>query len=116
MVLENQMCSTGRTPKIGGILDTDLLQMVVSHHPQALSEAIDGETLVLRLDDGRMGLLNGVGGWMWNLMDGSRSLGEIARACADEYEVELTRAEADAIRYAQRLLDRAMIVLEYKSS
>jgi hypothetical protein len=90
----------------------DLLAMVASHHPQAISQVIEDETLVLKLDSGRMGVLNRVGGRVWDLMDGTRSLGEIAQACADEYEVDLGQVEADVMAYAERLLEREMIVLE----
>jgi hypothetical protein len=86
--------------------------MVVSHHPQAIAQAIEDETLVLKLDTGRMGVLNQVGSRVWDLMDGTRSLGEIAQACAAEYEVDLGQVEADVMAYAQRLLEREMIVLE----
>ena len=104
--------SEGNRLKMGGSLETELLGKVVSRHPQAIAQAIEDETLVLKLDSGRMGVLNRVGGWMWDLMDGTRSLREIARACADEYEVDVGQVEADVVAYAQRLLEREMIVLE----
>jgi hypothetical protein len=94
----------------------DLLTMVASHHPQAIAREIEGETLVLKLDDGRMGVLNRVGGQMWELMDGTRSLAEIAQACADDYQVDLDRVQADVIAYAKRLLERDMIVLDAESA
>jgi hypothetical protein len=90
----------------------DLLAMVASHHPRAVSQAVEDETLVLKLDNGRMGVLNQVGGRVWTLMDGTRSLGQIARECAEFYEVEPEEVEADVIAYAQQLLEREMIVLE----
>jgi hypothetical protein len=89
--------------------------MIASHHPQAIGQAIEDETLVLKLDDGRMGVLNRVGGQMWELMDGARSLADIARECADTYDVDLAQVEADVIAYAQRLLERDMIVLEERA-
>jgi hypothetical protein len=90
----------------------DLLAMVASHHPRAISQDVEDETLVLKLDDGRMGVLNQVGRRVWALMDGTRSLGQIARDCAAYYDVEPEEVEADVIAYAQRLLEREMIVLE----
>lgn len=93
-------------------MEKDLLARVVSHHPQAIAQAIEDETLVLKLDSGRMGVLNRVGGRVWELMDGTRSLGQIAQACADEYEVDPGQVEADVMAYAERLLEREMIVLE----
>jgi hypothetical protein len=86
--------------------------MVVTHHPQAISQAIEDETLVLKLDSGRMGVLNRVGGRVWELMDGTRSLGQIACECAEYYEVDPGQVEADVIAYAERLLARDMVLLE----
>ena len=90
----------------------DRLAMVASHHPRAISQAVEDETLVLRMDSGRIGVLNQVGGWVWTMMDGTRSLGQIARECAAYYEVDAEQVEADVLAYAQQLLEREMIILE----
>ena len=94
----------------------DLLAMVVSRHPQAIAQAIEDDTLVLKLDTGRMGVLNRVGGRVWDLMDGTRSLRQIALECAEYYEADLAQVEADVVSYADDLLERDMIVLEDKLS
>jgi hypothetical protein len=49
-------------------------------------------------------------------MDGTRSLGEIARQTAEYYEVDPGLVEADVLSYAQRLLEREMIVVEDRVS
>jgi hypothetical protein len=97
-------------------LDVDLLAKVVSHHPQAIAQAVEDEVLVLKLDSGRMGVLNRVGGRVWDLMDGTRSLAEIARECAEHFEVDLAQVEVDVVSYAEDLLEREMIVLEVQPS
>jgi hypothetical protein len=94
----------------------DLLAMVVSRHPQAIAQAIEDETLVLKLDTGRMGVLNRVGGRVWDLMDGTLSLGEIARECAEYYEADPAQVEVDVVSYAEALLERDMIILEGRHS
>lgn len=90
----------------------DKLTVVASRHPRAVSQAVEDETLVLKLDSGRMGVLNQVGGRVWAMMDGTRSLGQIARECATYYDVDAEQVEADVLAYAQQLLERGMIVLQ----
>jgi hypothetical protein len=90
--------------------------MVVSHHPQAIAQAVEDEVLVLKLDSGRMGVLNRVGARVWDLIDGTRSLAEIARECAEYYEADPAQVEADVLCYAEDLLEREMIVLEGRPS
>jgi hypothetical protein len=79
------------------------------HHPQAISRLIKDETLILKLDTGRAGVLNGVGSRVWELMDGRRSLGEIVEAVGHAYDVDRQRVEEDTISFVRALLERDML-------
>jgi hypothetical protein len=79
------------------------------HHPQAISQLIEDQTLILKLDTGRAGLLNKVGSQVWELMDGRRSLGEIVEAVGRAYDVDRLRVEGDVTAFVQALLERDML-------
>ena len=57
-----------------------------------------GETVILLTpDSGEYFTLNEVGGRIWELADGSRSVSEIAGVLVDEYEAPLEDIQADAL-------------------
>jgi Coenzyme PQQ synthesis protein D (PqqD) len=86
-----------------------LFQRRPVHHPQAISRLIDDQTLILKLDTGRAGLLNKVGSRVWELMDGRRSLDEIVEMVGQAYDVDRLRIEGDVTAFVQALLERDML-------
>jgi hypothetical protein len=65
---------------------------------------IDGETVLLNVDGRELLGLNGVGARTWELLEGERTLQQIAQVVADEFEVEPSRALEDVIAFAGQLL------------
>jgi hypothetical protein len=88
---------------------TDLLEETPVHHPQVIWRVLDDETLLLKLDTGQVSVLNGVGGQVWELMDGRRRLADIVDAVGQAYDVARDELEADVGAFVQALLDRDML-------
>jgi hypothetical protein len=78
-------------------------------HPEAIWREIDSETLILKLDTGQVSVLNPVGGEIWALMDGNRSLGDIVRAIGETYAVACQQVEQDMRAFLEALLNRDMV-------
>jgi coenzyme PQQ biosynthesis protein PqqD len=65
---------------------------------------VAGETVVLLTpDSGEYFTLNEVGGRIWELADGTRSVAEIAGTLAVEYDAPVEEIEADAIELLHEL-------------
>jgi hypothetical protein len=77
---------------------------VLQRSPGMAWQSIDGETVLLNLDGRELMGLNGVGARTWELLDGERSLRQIAAAIAQEFDVDAARAEADVIAFAAELV------------
>ncbi len=76
---------------------------------------IDGEAVLVNVRRDEVMHLNPVAAFLWSLLDGERSLGDVARAITEEFEVDAATAEADAISFAAELLERGaveVVVLE----
>jgi hypothetical protein len=75
--------------------------------PGVVARTIAGETILVpvRRRAQEMGLftLNGVGTFVWQALDGTHSLGEIAEAVAGAFEVDPARALADLAAFAADL-------------
>ena len=70
---------------------------------------LGGEKVVLDSQGRKLRGLNATGARVWDLIDGVRSVEDIARALAAESGIDLSRALADVQAFVQLLLDRNLI-------
>ncbi|HID64386.1 MAG TPA: pyrroloquinoline quinone biosynthesis peptide chaperone PqqD [Anaerolineae bacterium] len=80
-------------------------------HPQVAARIIDGEAVIVLPESGQVTVLNEVGSRIWELIDGTRSVGEITEAIVAEYDVTAEQAERDVEEFIQELVDNKMLVL-----
>ena len=80
-------------------------------HPQVASRIVDGEALIVLADSGEVIVLNRVGSRLWELMDGSRSVGEIVEAIVTEFDTTQEQAEQDVGAFIRELVENRMLVL-----
>ena len=55
--------------------------------------------------------LNSVGARIWELLDGQRTVADIAGTIVEKYEVDLERAAKDTLRFISRLAEMGMVTL-----
>jgi Coenzyme PQQ synthesis protein D (PqqD) len=85
-------------------------------HPQVATRIVDGEALIVLADSGQVNVLNPVGTRMWELMDGTRTIQQIADAICDEFDVGKDEAERDLEEFVQQLIGANAIVLQDQPS
>ena len=69
-----------------------------------------GDTVILLTpDSGEYFTLNEVGGRIWELADGSRSVAEIATVLVSEYEAPLDEVQADALYILGELAEARLL-------
>jgi hypothetical protein len=70
-----------------------------------------GEELVVVLpSEGRFFVLNRTGAQVFQMIDGRRTLGEIAEAMSQEYQISPERAGQDVLALAGKLLERGVVI------
>jgi len=74
-----------------------------------VARRLGDETLVLAESGEEVHLLDEVGTFIWERIDGARTMGEIVDAIASTYEVQPGEAESDAEEFLRRLLDKGVI-------
>jgi hypothetical protein len=79
--------------------------------PDVISRVVDGEAVLVHLGQNKIRVLNPVGARLWELADGRHTLSEIAQTIAAEYQVELVRAQADALVFYEDLVERGVLSL-----
>ncbi len=85
------------------------LAAVVSRcHLEAHTLEVDGELLLLNGPTQEVCVLNAVGAAVWDLMDGERSLQEIAACVAQDLTVDVGTAERDVLSFGESLRARGL--------
>ena len=78
-------------------------------HPQVAGQMIENEAVLVLADTGQVLVLNEVGGRIWELADGSRTIAEIARILTDEYDVSEEQALQDVSEFVQQLIEKQIL-------
>ena len=77
--------------------------------PDVLVQAAGDTVVLLTPDSGEYFTLNEVGGRIWELADGSRSVTDIASVLVAEFEAELDEVNADALELLQQLAEEGLV-------
>ena len=87
------------------------LDDVLAPAPGLVSRESGDELVVVLPERGKFIVLNGSGAEVFRLVDGRRTLEEIAAALSGRYDVPLEQVQADVLAFAGKLLDRDAIAV-----
>jgi hypothetical protein len=88
------------------------LNKVPVPHPQVAARTVDESAVIVLADSGEVTVLNAVGTRVWELVDGSRSVGEIIQIVESEYEAAAEQVHADVVGFIESLAEAGAITLE----
>lgn len=91
-------------------MNTTLLYPVPD--PQAISREMDGETILVLPQQGKVNVLNELGQFVWSRVDGTQSVEEIVSAVCNEYDVTQDQARQDVLSFLQLLAEKGALQLE----
>ena len=72
--------------------------------PDCAFREIEGEVFIVSSKTAGVHLLNSVGTFIWNLLDGEKALGEIADAVTGEFEIGEAEAKRDIEEFIEEIL------------
>ena len=75
-------------------------------------QVVDGEAVLVLPDKGEVKVLNEVGARIWELSDGTRTIAEIAIQLTQDFEVDIQKAQDDALMFLQELERKGVLQLE----
>ena len=75
-----------------------------------VSRKVDGETVLIPIRAGAADLqflfvLNATASWVWQQLDGSRTLDEIAHGLTEQFDVTLERAQIDVRQLVETFIE-----------
>ena len=80
-------------------------------NPDIIGRFIDNEVVLVLPKQGKVKVLNEVGGAIWELVDGQRSIHQITDEICTQFEIDQSTAEADALKFFADLIEREMVTL-----
>jgi hypothetical protein len=81
------------------------------HAESARGRLLENEAVIVLPEQGKIKVLNEVGARIWSLVDGQRSVREIAEQLSAEYHLPQTEAEADTLEFVDQLLAKGVLKL-----
>ena len=85
--------------------------MIIARNPQTAWRVIEGEAVILSMDTKAFRGLNAVGSRVWELIDGRRSLDEIAQVIVSEFAVAPEVAARDVRAFIEELLAKGLVTV-----
>ncbi len=82
---------------------------VLARNPQIVTRKTDNELVVVIPDQGRYVVLNETGARVLLLSDGTRTLGAVADAIAEEFTADLSQVQRDVLHFAGALVERGIL-------
>jgi hypothetical protein len=82
------------------------------HNPLLAWREIDGSIIVISPSDSTAHVLNATASFVWEQLDGHKSLQEIAASMTSEFDVEFQAALADAELLAVNLGEKGLVLQE----
>lgn len=75
-----------------------------------ITQEVEGQTILLRVDDGGYYAIDEVGAAIWELCDGVRPLGEIIVALSLEFDAPQETIQADVLEFVHDLRRERLLV------
>jgi hypothetical protein len=84
-------------------------QRIPIHHPRTASRVFSGEAVIITPAENTVRMFNPVGSRIWELMDGSRTVGQIVAQLIDEFDVEPERAQRTTLEFFAMLEEKELV-------
>lgn len=82
---------------------------VLAPMPGVVSRESDGELVVVIPEEGKFVVLNPTGAEVFRLIDGQRTLEQVATEISGQHEVPLERVRSDVLALAEKLVGRGAV-------
>jgi hypothetical protein len=85
------------------------LESIPRRSPDVVSRVVRGEAILVLAEQSKLKVLNQPGTRIWQLIDGERSIRQIAAQLCQEYDVDTAQAEQDTLALMVEMLGRGLL-------
>ena len=86
------------------------LNSYIRHREELLTQVASDTLVIFNLDDGQYYALEGVGGKIWELCDGTNTAAEVISALCEEYNAPYETVEKDVLVILEELVYEKLAV------
>ena len=83
---------------------------LVKRNPELVHSDMDGETVMMSIEQSEYYGLDSVGTRIWNLIEEEMSVSDICTSLVSEYEVEKQQCQQDVIHFLQDMIEQKTII------
>ncbi|MGR9072521.1 MAG: lasso peptide biosynthesis PqqD family chaperone [Gammaproteobacteria bacterium] len=84
----------------------------LKRNEELISSEIDGETVMMSLEQGKYYGLDVVGSRVWDLLSTPQTLNDIVDALLIEFDVDRETCESDVSEFVERMLKNKLLIKE----
>jgi hypothetical protein len=88
------------------------LSTIPTHNEEVYYHKVENEGLLIHGQKGKVRTVNFVGDFIWNLIDGQKTVAEIIDQVKSEFTFKVDTIKSDVIYYLQELSNRSLIYLK----
>lgn len=85
------------------------LEQTVAKTDNFVESSVDGEAILMHLDEGNFSSLKSTGLRIWTLLEEPRTVSEICDELLEEFEVERSVCEAQTVEFLAGLRERGLV-------
>lgn len=90
-------------------MTTVTLETILNRDPDLVSADMDGDLVMMSVDNGAYYGISGVGPRIWELLEQTTTIKEIVKVITAEFEVDEERAQTDALAFAEQLVEMGLV-------
>lgn len=87
-------------------------ETIIVQSPGSITSDMDGETVMMSVDNGKYYNLGIVGGFVWKELNNPISINRLISILTNEFEVEVNQCEKEVIPFLEMLLNQNLIMIE----
>ena len=88
------------------------LDSVVQRNPKLIANQMDGEVVMMSIDNGEYYGLDEIGSRIWELIELPVSISCLVDSLTNEFEVEKAECENDTIEFLDDLLQKGLLLVK----
>lgn len=93
-------------------IDKILLDSIVVQSPGNIISDMDGETVMMSIDNGKYYNLGVIGGYIWNIIKTPISINNLISKLTNEFDVEIIECQKEVIPFLELLLKEKLIMIK----
>ena len=88
------------------------LQTRIAKRGEIVSGQVDGDTVMMSIENGRYYTLNPTAGRIWALLERPQTVSELCAALTDEFRIEPAACHKEVMDFISQLADRDIIIID----